>query len=501
MVFVLQKRVMLRKLRIFFASLFFVGVSLLFLDVAGAVHRYLGWMAKVQFLPAMLALNGVALLVVLLLTLLVGRLYCSVICPLGVMQDLFSHMGGWFMKKRFHYARPHKVLRYVVLALFAVALVAGLGSLATLIAPYSAFGRIASTLMRPLYILCNNGLAAISAHFGSYLFYPVEVVWHGGAVAAVAVVTLLVVAMLALRYGRLWCNTVCPVGTLLGLVSRFSFLKVAIDADKCRNCGRCEKRCKSMCIDLQSHSVDASRCVACMDCLDECRFDALSLRHARPKAAGADSTADGAPANSSRRKFLAVSAAMATGAAFSASAKLTDGGLAVIEDKRYPQRRVPLKPFGAQSMKHFSKHCTACLLCVSECPNHLLRPSQKLESLMQPEMHYEQGYCPTACTRCSQVCPTGAIRPLDTLSKTSVSIGYAVTVLENCLSFSQGVGCGSCERHCPAGAVRMVADGKGRLFPSVNENRCLGCGACEYYCPARPFAAIFVEGREVHTSV
>ena len=138
---------------------------------------------------------------------------------------------------------------------------------------------------------------------------------------------------------------------------------------------------------------------------------------------------------------------------------------------------------------------------MSECPQQVLRPSQKLTTLLQPEMAFDKGYCPPDCTRCSEVCPAGAIQKIDTAQKSAIGIGHAVTVPQNCLQ-GQGVECNACSRHCPAAAISIVSDpSTGHSRVAVNESRCLGCGACEYYCPVRPFSAIYVEGREVHTAI
>ena len=185
-----------------------------------------------------------------------------------------------------------------------------------------------------------------------------------------------------------------------------------------------------------------------------------------------------------------------------AQEKKVDGGLAVILDKRAPHRITPLVPPGARSLHHLATHCTGCQLCVSVCPNHVLRPSARPETLMQPESSYERGYCRPECTKCSEVCPTGAILRLTADEKSAVQIGHAVWVRENCVPLTDGVECGNCARHCPAGAITMVASdpaSPGSLkIPVVNEERCIGCGACENLCPARPFSAIYVEGHEQH---
>lgn len=490
---------MLRKVRIFLALVFFVGITLLFLDVTGVLHLYLGWMAKVQLLPAILSLNFIVVAAVLLFTWVFGRVYCSVICPLGVLQDFFSWVASRFKKKRFHYAPPHNWFRYIALAVFVVLMVLGMNELVVLVAPYSMYGRIATILLQPLYVFANNLLALAAEHFDSYAFYGVAVVRRGVTALVVAIVSLLVVAFLTVRYGRLWCNTVCPVGSLLSLVSRYSILAPSIDNDKCVGCKICAKKCKAMCIDPETHTIDGSRCVVCMDCLKNCSQGAIRYTRRRRSAATSPAAVD-----VSRRKFFAASAVLAVLGGqkrVRAAVAPIDGGLAVIEDKQVPHRNVPLVPFGAQGADRFSSHCTSCQLCVSECPSHILAPSNDLASFLQPQINYVSGFCRPECTRCSQVCPTGAIRPITPETKSSISIGHAVFVPSNCLSARDGVSCGSCARHCPAGAIRMVDNGKGVKIPAVIEERCIGCGACEFYCPSRPFSAIYVEGRQVHTNV
>ena len=497
---------MLRKIRIILASVFFIGVTLLFLDFTGAAHAWLGWMAKVQFLPAVLALNFGVVAVLLVLTLLFGRVYCSVICPLGVMQDIISWIHGKTKKKnrfRFSYSPAINWLRYGVLALFIVALVAGLHSLVALVAPYSAYGRIASNLLAPVYQLGNNFFAWIAERAGSYAFYSTEVWIRSGATFAIAAATFAVVAVLAWKHGRTWCNTICPVGSVLGLFSRFSVFAPVIDTEKCRNCGLCGKQCKSSCINMKEHEIDYSRCVACMDCIDTCKEGAIHYA-CRYGKKGSPSPAQG-NVDKSKRAFLVSSAIATTAVAAKAQDMKVDGGLAEIERATKPERQTRLVPAGSLSLKNFADHCTACQLCVSVCPNQVLRPSTSLMTLMQPEMSYERGYCRPECTKCSDVCPAGAIRPISVEEKSSTQIGHAVVCLDNCVVNTDEVSCGNCARHCPAGAISMVRknpdDPKSLRIPVVNEERCIGCGACENLCPARPFTAIHVEGHEVHKTI
>lgn len=183
---------MLRKIRLAAALLFFTMITLLFLDFTGTVHGWFGWMAKIQFLPAVLALNVGVVIALVLLTLLLGRVYCSVICPLGVFQDIISWVSGKVKKNRFRYSPALSWLRYGVLAVFVVALVAGVVSLAALIAPYSAYGRIVSNLLTPLYQWGNNVLALWAERVDSYAFYSVDVWMKGLSTFAVAVGTVIV---------------------------------------------------------------------------------------------------------------------------------------------------------------------------------------------------------------------------------------------------------------------------------------------------------------------
>ena len=215
-----------------------------------------------------------------------------------------------------------------------------------------------------------------------------------------------------------------------------------------------------------------------------------------------------AEVDTGKRAFL-TSAVMTMGAiGYAQEKKKVDGGYAVIEDKVAPQRNTEIVPPGALSIKNFLSHCTACQLCVSECPNNVLRPSTDLLHLMQPTMFYERGFCRPECTRCSEVCPTGAIKPISKADKSSTQIGHAVWVKENCLVLKNEIACGNCERHCPTGAITMTMvealeseDGRVPIVPVVDEGRCIGCGACEQVCPSRPYPAIYVEGLEHHHTI
>ena len=572
---------MLRKIRITLAAICFVAVTLLFLDFTGTLHLWFGWLAKIQFLPAVLALNFVVIVILLVLTLLFGRIYCSVICPLGIFQDCVSNLSSRRKgkKARFSYSKEIKWLRYGVLVLFVIALVAGLNALVALLAPYSAYGRMVQSLLAPVWQWGNNLLAWIAERQDSYAFVTKDVWLKSLPTLIVAAVTFVVVVVLAWRNGRTYCNTICPVGTTLSFFSRFAMFRPVIDKSKCKSCHACERKCKAACIDVDNHKIDYSRCVDCFDCIDSCRLGALKYRFAWGRGVGSGSTGAKTPQNApvgskmtsdeskngqnrssaaptpvaepvvrqgsptaeatdngkgvstidatspvaepveatdkGRRAFLVGGAAVIGGSLLSSipmraeeeeiKDKKRDGGFAEVLPKKAPNRKTPVTPFGSESVEKFYKHCTACQLCVTVCPNNVLRPSSRLEHLMQPEMSFEKGYCRPECVKCSEVCPAGAILKITPEEKTEWKVGTAGVDYDLCVVNRDGVSCGNCAHHCPVGAIRMVRknpdDEKSPRIPSVNEEKCIGCGACENLCPSRPISAITVNGYSVHHNV
>lgn len=238
---------MLKKIRRIIAVIFLVSITMLFLDFTGIFNKVLGWVAKVQLVPALLGVNIFAIVIVLLLTLLFGRVYCSTICPLGVFQDGVSHLSSLRKGKkyRFRYSRAKSWLRYGFLTLFIVAIVAGISVIVSLLDPYAAYGRIVSNFLAPLYYFGNNILSFFAERVNSYIFYSTEIWFKGWIIFGTTLLTLGIVSYLAWRNGRTFCNTVCPVGSFLGLLSKFSLFRITFNKEKCTQCNICERSCKS----------------------------------------------------------------------------------------------------------------------------------------------------------------------------------------------------------------------------------------------------------------
>ena len=511
---------MLKKIRQVTALLFFVLLTLLFLDFTGTLHKWFGWMTQIQFFPAILAGSIGFIIAVLLLTFLFGRIYCSVICPLGVTQDFITRLANQFKKRvqrRFHFAKAKNWFRYGFLVLFVLCFFLGINAVVSILDPYSAFGRIASQIVAPFYIWGNNVFAYIAERSDSYAFYAVEQPWFGMTsfiVLVVAIVTLIVVGVFAWRSGRSYCNTVCPVGTALSFISRFSIFRPTFDVNTCIGCKQCEYKCKSSCIDSKKSYIDQSRCVTCFNCVSACKQSSMTYTFNRTKAQPIvveeiveEIVVEVPDKNTvSRRSALTIMGAVAaSGIAASAQGQMPhlDGGVIDLEARRVPQRNAPIIPPGAISMRNFNRNCTACQLCVTSCPNRVLRPSSNLNRFMQPELSFERGWCRPECVECSKVCPTGAIRPITVEDKSVTAIGRAHWIRSLCVPLRDGVVCTVCQRNCPTGAIQLIRrEGDGIIStPAIDRSICIGCGACENLCPARPYSAIVVHGKDVHTRI
>lgn len=482
---------MLKKIRLLLALVIGFTITCCFLDFAGLTD---GWpnLARWQFVPALLAGSLVVVITLLVLTLLFGRIYCSIICPLGIFQDVIAWISKKTnRKKKYAFSREKRLLRYGILGIVILAFLLGGTVLLSLLDPYSAFGRMTVNVFRPVYQGANNLLAGVFNHFGNYTFYHVQIYVLSTASLLIGLLTFGAVGWLAWKHGRTWCNTLCPVGTLLGFLSRYSLWKVTIDRQNCISCGLCERKCKAACIDSREGQIDHSRCVDCFDCLSTCHKQAIHYRFlGKTKPTGTSP-------DSSKRQFVATLAALS----LSIPAKALTQAAPLSNSNKAWHKQHPLSPPGSRSAEHLLAHCTACHLCIAKCPSRVLKPAlfeYGAGGMMQPKMDFEHGFCNFDCTVCSEVCPNGALLPLSKEEKHKLQMGRVVFVIDNCIVHTDETSCGACSEHCPTQAVSMVPYKNGLTIPSVNPDICVGCGGCEYVCPVRPFRAIYIEGNPVH---
>jgi polyferredoxin len=496
---------LLRRFRIVFSTLVLICFFLVFIDFKSLIpSNYINVLLFLQFVPSLIkfySLETVAaggFLVILVLTLLSGRTYCSFLCPLGIGQDLFSRIGGRFKRKfrRYGFKKPFTVLRYSLLAItLIVTLIWGIYMI-TLLDPYSIFGRFMTYFARPAVLVINNFLAGILGKFDIYTLSNIPLKGFSLVVYSIPVVFFILIGTLSFTKGRLYCNMICPVGTLFGLLSKVSILRIRFDETACTRCGRCSLGCKSSCIDFLKHDIDVTRCVDCFNCINICQDKALSygIVKLKKKVHKTDER---------KRKIVAGSVLLLFGIS-----RVSNG-----QEKTVPKpkkdstvkenRTYPVCPPGGLGIEDFNKDCTACSLCISACPNRVLQPAFKqygIAGIMQPVMDYHKSFCTYNCTICTEICPTNALHPLVLEAKKLTQIGKAIFIKDNCIVKTEKTACGACSESCPTKAVHMIPYEGNLVIPEVTEDICIGCGHCEYACPTVPYKAIFVNGNALHVA-
>lgn len=496
------KKFTLRRIRIIVSVLFIVLFAVAFLDIKHILPTYLiNYFIYLQFVPSIFnffnayTLIATGFILVCAFVILFGRVYCSSVCPIGTIQDISSNISKKFnRRKRYHYTKEIKWLRYSLLVVSIVSFFTIGMFIINLLDPYSNAGRIFAQLINPLVVGVNNFISYTLANFNNYAVYPVDLKNYSYLLALFPFTFLIIILYLSYKRGRLYCNTICPVGTLLGLFAKISLFKLKIDKTECEGCGVCEKVCKSECINFDEKEIDFSRCVACFNCIDICPSEVISYQSIWNEKKSVNKEID-----NSKRDFISKTLLYLI--------SLTGLSLSQIKVKPEKESTVPvhrkqyLSPPGSLGIERYNLSCTACHLCITVCPTKVLQPSY-LEfgflSILQPYMDFKTSFCNYDCVACLEVCPTGAILPLSQEQKKTVQIGKAIFVKENCIVETEKKDCGACSEHCPTKAVDMVYYKDNLKIPEVTEKYCVGCGACEYACPTFPYKAIYVEGNSVH---
>jgi ferredoxin len=491
-----------KKIRILFSLFFFLLASIVFLDITNNTQAILSpWLVYLQFVPSILkflsapTLISGGFIIILFLNIFLGRIYCSSVCPLGTMQDIISYAAKKLNKKK-HFAllANYKILRYLMFSATLLSFLAGNLILIDILDPFSNTGRIFSNIVRPIALLANNLIAIVFEKLNIFAIYQIEIKSLSIALILISSGILLIIGIMSFSKGRLFCNTICPVGTILGLLAKYSFVKISINENSCNSCNLCEKVCKSGCIDKNAKQIDFERCVNCYNCFSVCPTGGITFKNALYK----NSKLTERNIDLIKREFISKTFFFALG--------LT--GLSFTQDKIIPKKTstVPVckksvsSPPGSISISHFTSKCTACHLCVSSCPAQVLQPAlweYGFTGILQPYMDYSASYCIYECVICGVVCPTGAILPIGKENKKSLQIGKTTFVKENCIVETEKTECGACAEHCPTKAVKMVPYNNLHI-PEVKNEYCVGCGACEHACPTIPYKAIYVEGNLIH---
>ena len=492
----------LKKFRVAVAVFVFLAVSFIFLDFGNISPSGVRTsLVSIQLIPSLIrtlilfSSAFIGLMCVLAVTILFGRVYCSTICPLGIVQDISIRIAQRInRRRRFKFKKPSYSIHYGLFLFTAVFAFSGSLVLLNLFEPFSNYGRILSNLISPSVVLANNMLGNILGLFGIFFLFQIPLL-HITIITVLASFSFLGLVMyLSYNHGRLFCNLLCPAGALLGIISRFSIFKIVIDENNCKECGLCERVCKANCINSDLKEIDFAACIGCFNCIDGCPTSGMSYKGRWKKTSNIlPSVSEG------RRAVLMTSILPALGLLLPEIGQ--DSSIEMGHRGFDEGHTHPISPPGSISIEHFSRLCTACHLCVSSCPTQVISPSfleYGIAGIFQPKMNYAASYCNFDCVLCGQVCPTGAILPLELNVKKQVQIGKAHFDKEDCIVVTKKKDCGACSEHCPTKAVKMVPYEQRLVVPEVNDEICVGCGACEHACPVQPRKAIYVNSNSVH---
>lgn len=394
---------------------------------------------------------------ILAATALFGRWYCSLLCPAGLLQEVFSRIGQRLGVSRLRH-RPSTM--------------AGTAGPVLMLMFVTGFALVDNFVpadnMDPIALFGRLGLAAGDLRAWS----PQDALYY--CVLGIAVVLLAVVPLVR---GRWFCATLCPVSGLFHLAAKLPGKRLTIETDGCVSCGRCERVCPTGCLDAAHGTLAAERCVLCLRCQDVCSRNAIRY-------------GPGGPPPDKRRLFLDAAALAGAGTAYAAARHIGPR-----LDFLHPPRPAQVTPPGTGGDRQHRRNCVTCQACVAACPVGIIRP-QNAER--RPTLDFSRGYCQYNCTSCLSSCPAGAFKAISLEEKHRLRLAETRLILPNCVVITSGRECGACAEVCPTHAVTMRATGAGKpTEPDFDAEYCIGCGACYHVCPAHP-RAFAVTGLAVH---
>jgi ferredoxin-type protein NapF len=433
------------------------------------------------FLPA---------LIVVILTILSGRIFCGYLCPMGITIDFSDRLMKLKKKKGKGRERLYR-LKYFILFFIIGSGIFGVSAV-FIGAPLSLITRFYALLIHPvLSLLSQIGLGLIqpvAEHFELYGLMYSEI--SAPRYSTIFFILLFFAGIFAAGKinSRFWCRYLCPSGAILALFSRISLIKRVV-SDDCTKCGKCARSCPMGAIEKESPGDTAfSECIGCMTCVNVCPEKAVTFR-AKNKKRNND-----VPDFLPERRALLYSGV--SGAIF-ASVNLS--GLNSLYGKPGEGRVNPkglVRPPGSRPEKDFLALCVRCGECMASCPNNALQPiwfEAGNQGLFSPSLVPKRGACNQDCNNCGTVCPTSAIRPLGIAERRWAKTGTARIMRERCLAWEQQKRCMVCDEVCPYSAIKFRNEqGNPVPVPEVLEERCSGCGFCEHHCPVQNQSAIFV---------
>jgi len=473
-----------KSFRRLFSTLFFLllTLSIVFVIPVGLYNQLI----SSQLGPAILKISTGTekfflggLILTLIIIILLGRTYCSLICPLGYLQDLVIWIGkiaGIESSWTIHRKKANKILRLLLFFVLIVMFFIGIGFFTGLLEPFSIYLRTIFLISRipVFYTLLNRNLLP----------------------SLIILISISIILLLSIKKGRFFCSWICPVGTILWGLSFVSIFRLKIDKSLCNGCNKCVKGCKSGAIDDDWEKIDTVLCVGCFNCISTCKDGAIELtrksRQINIKYVEVKDISIRQNRAVNRRSFLQK---MLSGI-FVLSFPFGYTGLGFEDEK--PKKMVNKKfifPPGGEDHNRFFQNCTGCMVCAQKCPSKIIFPSVGLSgnAPVFPALYFQNGYCTEDCINCLLVCPTGALRKMSVAEKKTTKIADLELNLNKCIVHTDSLECNVCAEICPVSAIKMIRQKDDTLpLPIVIQKDCIGCGKCLYRCPAKKRETIFI---------